>query len=145
VTDGPEIPLTGGCNCEAVRYEIREELLGALLCHCRRCQRRTGTAFSAVALTAPGSFEVVAGESDMRSWDPGGGGWTKHFCGGCGGQLFVTDPGGRLLGVHLGSLDGDPGVRPGAHQFTDEAAPWLPVADDGLPHFGGRLPSYEPG
>ena len=138
-----DLPLRGACNCEAVRYEVGEELLGALFCHCERCRRRTGTAFSAVALAAPGSFRLTSGEP--TAWDPGDGGWTKHFCGTCGSHLFVTDPDGRLTGVHLGSLDGDPGVRPGAHQFTDEAPAWAPVADDGLPRFGGRLPSYEAG
>jgi hypothetical protein len=49
----PELPLKGGCMCEAIRFEISEPLPGALYCHCKRCQRRTGTAFSLTALTVP--------------------------------------------------------------------------------------------
>ena len=40
----------------------------------------------------------------------------------------------------MGSLDQDPGVRPGLHQFVDYAAPpWAPVPDDGLPRFPERM------
>ena len=39
----------------------------------------------------------------------------------------------------MGALDDDPGIRPSAHQFTDYAAPWAPVATDGLPTFAERI------
>ena len=57
----PSFPLTGGCGCGAVRFELREPLVSASYCHCTRCRRRTGTAASANGRAAPGSFEVVAG------------------------------------------------------------------------------------
>jgi hypothetical protein len=38
----PELALTGGCGCGAVRFEVRAPLGAALYCHCTRCQRRTG-------------------------------------------------------------------------------------------------------
>ena len=44
-----QLPLTGGCLCGAVRYEVTEPLVSASYCHCTRCQRRTGTAASAQA------------------------------------------------------------------------------------------------
>ena len=65
--------LTGGCGCGAVRFEISEPFASASYCHCTRCQRRTGTAASANARAAPGSFQVVAGEEHLRSWAPEGG------------------------------------------------------------------------
>lgn len=137
----PELPLTGGCVCARVRFEVSEPLLAALYCHCKRCQRRTGSAFSVSAVTAPGSFRVVAGEDAVRSWDPGDG-WIKSFCSDCGGHLYTTspdDPG--LVSVRMGALDGDPGVRPAAHQFTAYAASWEPIPDDGLPRFEERIPA----
>ncbi|HSI30089.1 MAG TPA: GFA family protein [Miltoncostaeaceae bacterium] len=39
-----------------MRIEVTTPLLGAVYCHCTRCQRRAGSAFSLTALTAPGSF-----------------------------------------------------------------------------------------
>jgi hypothetical protein len=127
--------------CGAARFEISEPLLGALYCHCKRCQRRTGTAFSVSALTASGSFAITDGEDVVRTWDPGDG-WIKSFCGRCGSQLWTTSPDDpELISVRLGALDGDPGVRPSAHQFVDYAAVWEPLPDDGLPRFEERLPS----
>ena len=138
--DPPALPLTGGCMCEAVRFEVSEPVLGALYCHCKRCQRRTGTAFSVSALTAPGSFSIIEGEELVRSWDPGDG-WIKSFCGRCGSQLYTSSPDNpELISVRVGALEGDPGVRPSAHQFVDYAAVWEPIHDDGLPRFPERLP-----
>src|SRR5205085_1912962 len=79
---GPELPLRGRCMCGAVRYEIDEPLLGALYCHCKRCQRRSGGPFSTTALTAPGSLRVVAGEERLKDYRPDGG-YVKTFCGEC--------------------------------------------------------------
>ena len=78
--------------CGGVRFELSEPLLGALFCHCKRCQRRTGTGVSTTALTAPGSYRTVAGEELIGRWDPGDGGYVKVFCTRCGSQLFTTNP-----------------------------------------------------
>jgi hypothetical protein len=135
-----EVPIEGGCMCGAVRFAVDRPLLGALYCHCKRCQRRTGTAFSVTALTETGSFAVTAGDDAVRSWDPDDGGWIKFFCGRCGSQVWTSNPENpELVAVRMGALDGDPGLRPAAHQFTDYAAPWLALPDDGLPRFPERL------
>jgi len=134
----PALPLTGGCGCGAVRFEVREPFVAASYCHCTRCQRRTGTAASANGRAAPGSFEVVAGAEHMRSWAPEGGA-EKVFCGLCGSALFsrtTDDP--PAIGVRLGALDGDPGIRPQWHQWVDFAACWEELPDDGLPRYGER-------
>jgi hypothetical protein len=138
----PQLPLGGGCLCGGVRFELSEKPVGALYCHCTRCQRRTGTGVSVSALTAPGSFRILAGEELVRAWDPGDGGWVKSFCSRCGGQLFTTSAGeSERLSVRMGAFDGDPGVRPSAHQFSDYAPAWAPVPDDGLPRFPERMPA----
>ena len=56
-----------------MRFEVAEPLLGALYCHCKSCQRRTGTAFSVSGPTAPGSFGFTAGEELVSAWDPADG------------------------------------------------------------------------
>lgn len=143
--DDPELPLTGGCMCGGVRFELSEPPLGALFCHCKRCQRRTGTGVSTSALTAPGTYRTVAGEELIGTWDPGDGGYVKAFCTTCGGQLYTTNPEDpEILAIRMGALDGDPGVRPAAHQFVAYAAPWFPVADDGLPRFPERIDAATP-
>lgn len=134
-----ESVLTGGCNCGSVRYEVTARLTGASYCHCTRCQRRTGTAASANATPAPGSFRIISGEETLRAWKPEQG-WEKWFCGSCGSAMFSRhqeDPG--RVGIRLGTFDTDPGVRPSYHQFVAYAAPWEPIPDDGLPrHLEGH-------
>jgi hypothetical protein len=127
--------LTGGCACGAVRYEITAPLQSAIYCHCTRCQRRTGTAASANAAAAPGSFHVVAGEDRLRAWKPEGGA-EKWFCGDCGSALFSRSiDGEERIGVRLGTLDQAPDVKPSLHQFVAYAAAWEPIPDDGLPRY----------
>jgi hypothetical protein len=137
----PSLPLTGGCGCGAVRFEITEPLGQAVYCHCTRCQRRTGAAAGASARVAPGSFAITAGEEHLRAWSPGDG-FDKVFCGECGSAVLVRDPAnGEVAMVRLGEIDGDPGVRPSAHQFVAYAAAWEPLPDDGLPRYDERMPA----
>jgi hypothetical protein len=128
--------ITGGCACGAVRYEVSEPFVSANYCHCTRCQRRTGTASSANARVAEGSFRIVQGEEMVAGWDPGDGGFEKCFCSNCGSALFSrnAETGGEI-GVRLGTVDGDPGIRPQKRQFTAYAASWEAIPDDGLPRF----------
>ena len=131
-------PLTGGCMCGTVRWQLSGPPIGAGCCHCTRCQRRTGSSVSVSALASAGSFEVTAGEEAIRAWKPESG-WHKHFCGECGSALFALDPGNdAVIGLRMGGFDDDPGVRPAFHQFTAYAPAWEPVPDDGLPRFEER-------
>jgi hypothetical protein len=141
VASDPALPLTGACGCGAVRFAVDAPLIGALYCHCTRCQRRTGTGAAASGRVKPGSFRIVEGEEHLRTWAPEGG-FEKVFCGRCGSALFARNPEDTdVVGVRLGAFDGDPGIRPQAHQFTAYAAPWEPIPDDGLPRFPERAPS----
>ena len=126
------LPITGGCNCGAVRFEVTAPFETSAYCHCTRCQRRTGTAASANARTSPDHFSIIQGEHRIRSWEPPDGA-PKFFCGDCGSALFSRSPGS--VGVRLGAIDGDPGIRPGFRQYVAYAAPWEPVPDDGLPRY----------
>ena len=129
--------LSGGCNCGAVRFELTEPPVDAGYCHCRRCQRRTGTASSLQALVAPGSVRVLSGADRLGSWAPADG-MTKVFCAACGSSLWAQTPDGDIRGVRFGVFDDDPGIAPRYRQFLDSAAPWEPIPDDGLERFGGR-------
>ncbi|MFL5875985.1 MAG: GFA family protein [Solirubrobacteraceae bacterium] len=130
-----ELPLTGGCNCGAVRYEVTAPLLRASYCHCKRCQRRSGASASANAHPAEGAFRVVQGAEKLRMWQPEGGG-EKWFCGECGSAMFGRNPShAEPIGIRMGSFDSGPGIRPSARQFVRFAAPWEPIPEDGLPRF----------
>ena len=127
--------ITGGCLCGGVRWELSEPPLFASYCHCKRCQRRTGTAASAQARIATGSVRVTAGEQLIRCWEPDGGA-PKCFCSNCGGALWSKDAQtGEIMSVRLGTFDADPGVRPEYRTYVAYAAVWEALPDDGLPRF----------
>jgi hypothetical protein len=134
------LPLTGGCLCGGVRYEVTEAPAVAGYCHCTRCQRRTGSAAAVSAMLVPGSLRITAGEGLLGSFDPPDG-WSKVFCSACGGALWAQsrDEPDRVA-VRMGTFDTDPGIRPSYRQFTDYAAPWEPIPDDGLPRYAERRP-----
>ena len=137
----PDLPLTGGCLCGGVRFEVEAPLVSASYCHCTRCQRRTGTAAAVSGRIAPGSLRIVRGEELVRSYEPADG-FAKDFCGFCGSALWSRNPDEpRWISVRLGAFDGDPGIRPSYRQFVDYAATWEQIPDDGLPRFPERKPA----
>lgn len=132
----PELPLTGGCLCGGVRFELHAAPEGASYCHCTRCQRRTGTAASANARVDGNAFRITQGEQLLKGWRHPDGGAEKVFCAECGGHLFSRNPDDHTqIGIRLGAFDGDPGVRPSVRQFVAYAAPWEQIPDDGLERF----------
>jgi hypothetical protein len=132
--------LTGSCGCGAVTFAISAPLVAAAYCHCTRCQKRTGTAAQASAKVEPGTVTITTGEELLRDWTPLGG-LGKTFCTLCGSHLFGRDRDtGEVRIVRMAAIDGDPGVRPAAHQFVAYAPPWEELRDDGLPRFDERLP-----
>ena len=116
-----------------------EPLVVAAYCHCKRCQRRSGTAAGASACTAPGSFRVTQGAELIRCWQPEDG-YAKCFCSTCGGGLWSRREGEDSVWIRLGGVDGDPGIRPSQRHHVAHAAVWEPVPDDGIPRYDGAAP-----
>ena len=85
-------------------------------------------------------FRLLAGEHLITVFRPSGG-RVKAFCSACGSSLFGGEwPEGDEGSIRLGSLDGDPGIRPEFHLFVASRAPWDELPDDGLPCFDGAHP-----
>jgi len=137
----PDLPLTGGCLCGGVRFEVTEPLVSAGYCHCTRCQRRTGTSASASARVAPGSLRVLSGDELIRSYRPADG-YAKVFCSQCGSALWSQSPDDpEVIAVRMGTFDGDPGIRPSSRAYVAYAAEWEPIPDDGLPRYPEGRPA----
>jgi hypothetical protein len=118
----------GGCQCGAVRYEIRSELQGAHVCHCRMCQRATGGLFAAlVGASKENIFWVEGAPRGFESSNLA----SRGFCGACGTPLTFAynDPKARLY-VTIGSLD-DPNAAPIERQFGAESRiKWVRFCED---------------
>jgi hypothetical protein len=62
--------MTGGCLCGRVRYVVTGEPMRSGLCHCRDCQRYTGSAFEPWLLLATNQVSL---HGDMKTFDMTGG------------------------------------------------------------------------
>jgi hypothetical protein len=131
--------ITGGCLCGGVRYEIRGPFLRAGHCHCSRCRRHSGAAVLTQGRARREDFTLLSGAELIRVFRPDGGS-VKAFCSVCGSSLFGgTWPDGLEVSIRLGSVDGDPGIRPQFHTFVDSKAVWDEITDD-LPRHPGPRP-----
>jgi len=119
-------PFTGGCACGAVRYECTAEPLGSINCHCRDCQRASGTAYASVLRVPAASFRVIKGEARFYSVKAHSGNTvSRGFCAECGSPLFSRLSGmPEVVGVRAGSLDDPSWHRPAMDIFTASAQPW---------------------
>ena len=129
--------VTGGCLCGAVRYESESEPVFALQCHCRDCQRSSGTAYIAAVRVPSAGFRIVKGAPKRYvSKSDAGNEITRAFCGDCGSPLYVqvsTRP--DLVGLRVGTLDDPSRFRAEADIFTKSAQPW--------DHMDPAIPKYE--
>jgi hypothetical protein len=137
--------LEGGCLCGGVRFRIRGKLGPAGFCHCKMCQRASGSAFAANAPVRTRYLEWVSGRELVHEYESSPGKF-RAFCGRCGSPLYSrrdSEPEQRNL--RLGTLDGDPERRPLAHVFVGDKAPWYEI-QDALPQYvEGLVPGNEKG
>jgi hypothetical protein len=127
---------TGRCACGQVHYEVTGEPIRMVNCHCRDCQRASGSAYaallaferSAMKLTGELRYFGVTSERDTRL--------DRGFCPNCGSPLTVR-PEARpdVLYVQAGSLDDPSWHKPTAQIWVRSAPPW--------DHLDPRLPRFE--
>jgi hypothetical protein len=141
------VQRTGGCLCGAIRYESSGDPVFALQCHCRDCQRQSGSAFIAAIRVPTAGFRITRGtpQSYTAKADSGNE-TTRVFCPNCGASLYVqvsTRP--DLIGLRVTSLDDPSGFRPEANIFVRSAQPWA-YMDPAVPQFATYPPgrSYDP-
>jgi arginase len=138
----PELPLRGGCLCGGVRFELTAPFRRANHCHCSYCRRHSGTFGLSQGRVPREGFRFLAGEELVHHYTPAQGASVKAFCSVCGSSLFGgTWPDGPEVSVRLGSLDGDPGIRPQYHSWVGSKAAWDVLPADGLPRFPERPPT----
>jgi hypothetical protein len=127
--------MTGGCLCGAVRYEAQGKPLFAVHCHCRDCQRASGTGHVPVMGMAKSSFKVTGKTKSYTLKGTSGLKTIRHFCPTCGSLLFGTpEVSPDAVTIYVGTLD-DPSVfRPEAILFRRSRLSWDETAGN-LPEF----------
>ena len=130
--------LEGGCACGEISYRLTAPPMIIHACHCRDCQRQTGSAF-VINLWIERKFVEVSGAEPVGFRVPPGSSGKPHdifACGKCGTRLwskYHAAPGDTVL-LRAGTLDNPAAVSPDIHIFTRSKLPWLELPT-GVPAF----------
>ena len=128
------IVYRGSCLCRSVRYEVFGELGDFGYCHCRSCQKASGSAHAANAPIDRDDFVLLSGSEALRQFESSPGKF-RVFCSTCGSPIYAfvaATP--EVLRIRLGTLDTPFSKEPKAHTFVSERAPWAPI-EDKIPQF----------
>ena len=134
----------GGCTCRKVRYRMTSVPLFVHCCHCRWCQRETGTAFALNALIEADRVEVEGEVEVIDTPSNSGKGQKVSRCPTCRIALWSNYGGGGdlLRFVRVGTLDEPDRCPPEIHIFTSSKQPWV-VLPPGTPAFSEYYKSSE--
>lgn len=125
--------ITGECFCGSIRYQIDSVLINARSCHCSRCRKAFSGASSAFAeIKQPDKFKWLSGRDNLKQYTSKLG-WGLGFCDTCGSTLCGLYK-GEVMGITLGTVNGDPEVEISKHIFVDSKASW--------DHIGGSAPQF---
>ena len=138
--------LTGGCLCGAIRYAIDTQVTGLRACHCRNCQKHSGTGGTVNAVVPTDKFKITRGATKkyQDSATQSGRTLSRHFCAECGSSIYGQrnpDPG--FVVVRAGSLDDSGAMRITGHIWTATAPGWTQI-DSGVECHPGNMPAPQP-
>ena len=135
---GVEMEIKGGCLCGAVRYTAEADPTSATVCHCRDCQKFTGSTFATLVRVPK---EAMTIEGPLKTFSSIGGSGTpilRHFCAECGSSIAVESamrP--DIIVLNVGTFDDPTVAKPGREIFRDDAVPWVEVHGE-IPRFAKR-------
>ncbi|HVC37239.1 MAG TPA: GFA family protein [Gammaproteobacteria bacterium] len=118
----------GGCTCRAVRYRMTGKPLFVHCCHCRWCQRETGTAFALNAMIEAERVVLLKGDVEVINTPSNSGKGQKiSRCPVCHIALWsnYAGAGDAIRFVRVGSLDEPDRFPPDIHIFTSSKQPWV--------------------
>jgi hypothetical protein len=120
----------GGCSCRQVRYRVHGAPLFVHCCHCRWCQRETGSAFVLNALIESDRVELLAGVADLvHTPSESGRGQRIARCPTCRVAVWshYAGAGDAVRFVRVGTLDDPDRMPPDIHIYTGSKQAWVPI------------------
>ncbi len=127
ITEPDIASFDGGCDCRAVRYRLRSRPLFVHCCHCRWCQRESGSAFALNAMIETDRVAVQGAVDLVDTPSASGKGQLVARCPTCRVALWSHYAGaGRAVSfVRVGTLDDPDAMPPDVHIFTSTRQPWV--------------------
>jgi len=135
----PDLPIEGGCRCGRVRFRLTQAPWMEAACHCRGCQRMTGSAFSTTLIMPASGFAIIAGDTVIGGLH--GDDADHHHCDSCKSWMF-TKPRADLgfVNVRATLLDDAGWFAPWMETQTAEKLPW---ASTGAARSFARFPEMD--
>jgi hypothetical protein len=131
-------PLSAGCYCGGVRFEVTEPFERVSACHCATCKKISGGVGTSSGRVPTEAIRILEGRELITTYQPDEGS-AKSFCSRCGSNLFGGGwPESPHTSVRLTTLD-EPFAGPiGSHTYVRSVAPWETLPDDGAERHEGR-------
>ncbi|KAF3976901.1 MAG: GFA family protein [Methylococcales symbiont of Iophon sp. n. MRB-2018] len=120
-----KLPITGGCLCGKVKYQITRDPVGAGNCHCRTCQKALGAAYLAVLFVPYEALKITGEYKEFATLSASANTIHRGFCAKCGSALFGRNSANnKIRPVCAATLD-DPSIyQPNMDFWVSEAQPW---------------------
>jgi hypothetical protein len=128
--------FNGKCACGHVTYRMTHTPLFVHCCHCRSCQRETGTAFALNALIESEHVELTGGATETIDTPSASGKGQKIVrCSKCKVAVWshYGGMGEKASFIRVGTLEDPDRFPPDIHIFTSSKQPWVTLAKDGAP------------
>ncbi len=128
--------LEGGCACGAVRYRLASRPMFVHCCHCRDCQRQTGSAFALNALIEADRVTLLVGNPAPVTMPTDSGRPHEIYrCPSCKVAVWSVYGGvQKLRFIRVGTLDDPTALTPDVHIYVRSKLPWIRLPED-VPSF----------
>lgn len=123
----------GGCACGTVRFRLTDDPIVVHCCHCRSCQRESGSAFALNAVIESDNVELVSGAPErIDTPSDSGKGQAVFRCPVCKVALWshYAGVGAKADFIRVGALDDPDAFPPNVHIFTASKQPWVALPTD---------------
>jgi hypothetical protein len=127
------VDFEGGCICKQIRYRLTRAPIIVHCCHCRWCQRETGTAFALNAMIETDAVNLISGQPERVDTPSNSGkGQTIVRCPDCHIAVWshYAGAGDSLSFIRVGTLDNPDALPPDIHIFTASKQPWVILPPD---------------
>ena len=118
--------IVGGCLCGQVRYSANAEPMFTGACHCKTCQKESGSAFNIVVAVPQSALSIQGSPKTYTRTGDSGQEVHHRFCPDCGSTITsepAAMPGASI--IRAGTLDDTSWLQPAMEIYCESAQRWV--------------------
>ncbi len=125
------VQMTGGCSCGNLRYTVDAEPVFSAVCHCKTCQKQTGSAFRIVVAAPRAAVSLEGEQSTYARMGDSGQQVINRFCPNCG-STAVIEPAAlaNIAIIPAGTFDETSWLKPTMEIYCDDAQSWVQLSGE---------------